>query len=282
MVLSVYDSLTEEQCRRITALYTLCTKEEGCYVLGLVLPEPGWAEEDSFYLLCEEKGQPASFLSVFCPDLETAEVSGFTAPAFRRRGYFSALLAAAEREIDERFGTVRLLYQCLTGDQDTEGFCKKRGLRFSYGECMMEYNAAGRRTAPSLHDKGFSLRPASSGDRELLISLHRSVFPDTEAEAYMDTVLADEATDSFLILSEGTPAGLFHLTTSGAVSYFMGLGILPAFRGKGLAKAALREVFSMLPPKGRLLLQVSTSNGPAFQLYTSMGFSVFSRLDYYE
>ncbi len=280
MVISVYDSLTEEQCRRITALHALCTRLENRYVLGLVLPEPDTAEEDSFYLLCEEQGQTVSFLSVFCPDGETAEDSGVSAPSFRRLGLCSSLLKTAREEIAFRFGTPRLLYQCLTGDPDTEKFCADRGLSFSYGEQLMEYPSSGRRTTP-LRDDGFSLRPAGPSDRKILISLHRVIFQDREAGAYIDTVLADEATGSFLILREGVPAGLFHLTSGETAFYFMGLGILPAFRNQGLAKAALREAISMTPPGCRLFLQVSTANTAACRLYETMGFSVFSRMDYY-
>ena len=61
----------------------------------------------------------------------------------------------------------------------------------------------------------------------------------------------------------------------------MGFGILPEFRRKGYARAALRALYGRLASGSRLLLQVSTENFPAFRLYESEGFQIHSRLDYF-
>ena len=60
--------------------------------------------------------------------------------------------------------------------------------------------------------------------------------------------------------------------SGGALFYLCGFGILPGFRGQGLAKAALSRILADCPAGGRLFLQVSTENAPAFSLYQSMGF----------
>lgn len=295
-------TLTKAVICQIEALHAACTEPfPGPDLLGLVLPEAEGAEEDAFYALYYIEETPVSFLSCFCPDGEVCELSGFTAPSFRNRGFFSLLFKEAKKEAKRLFGDVTFSFQCLSSDPDTTAFCKARGLSFSHSECIMERVWPG--TKPSGHGgavpgaafptaSGVSLRP--SDDRALLARLHGKAFdcPAAFSMDYVDTVLADPGTVSRLILADGKPVGLLHLTFQGApagpsagregqTAYLTGLGILPEFRRRGFAGAALGAAFSLLPNHSRLALQVSTLNTAAFRLYEKLGFEVSLRLDYY-
>ncbi|MCD2491450.1 GNAT family N-acetyltransferase [Lacrimispora sp. NSJ-141] len=296
------NSLDELQCRQVTALHTICSEavqinsyaenvsSENPVVLSLVLPEPDAEDEDVFFLLFYMEKTLISFLSVFCPDWKTAEVSGFTHPLYRKKGHFSRLLRNARREAEIRFGNISFLYQCLSCDPDTISFCKYRNLKLSYSECMMavEIPAADMSAALSVQ-----LSSSSHDNREQLISLHMQAFDADRSftESYIDTILEDADTVSYVLSpapsyqkSQEETLGLLHLTLdkSGRTAYLMGFGILPRFRRKGYGKKALSALFQILPPGCLLLLQVSTSNLPAFHLYKSCGFLIQSKLDYYQ
>ncbi len=279
MTCTICGTLTASQCMEIQALYTLSTKKAvppGS--LCLVLPEPSAQEEDSFYGLCRLDGKLVSFLSVFCPDGKEAEISGFTHPEFQNRGYFSSLLSLAEKEISLRFGSPSLVYQCLTGDPGSGALCRSLGLSLCRSECLME-----AQKPVSLHPAAsVTLKTAGCKDRSLLFRLHKEAFGE-DPQGFLDTLLADPASVSYLILKDGVPAGLFHLSAYGEdpIFYLCGFGILPSFRRRGLAKAALSELMTACLARGRLILQVSSSNGPAFRLYRSMGFQITDRQDYY-
>ena len=62
----------------------------------------------------------------------------------------------------------------------------------------------------------------------------------------------------------------------------MGLGILPAFRRQGLAAQTLNHVLSRIPENQNLLLQVSTRNTAAWELYQKLGFQVVNQVEYFE
>ncbi len=296
------NSLDELQCRQVTALHTICSESVqenssaenassgNAVVLSLVLPEPDAEDEDVFFLLFYMEETLISFLSVFCPDWKTAEVSGFTHPLHRKKGHFSKLLRAARMEAEIRFGNVSFLYQCLSCDPDTVSFCIHRNLKLSYSECMMAAEIPAADMASAL-----SVQLSSSGHdkREQLISLHMQAFDEDRpfTESYIDTILEDADTVSYILSPassfqspQGELLGLLHLTIdkSGRAAYLMGFGILPRFRRKGYGKETLSALLQMLPPGCLLLLQVSTSNLPAFHLYKSCGFSIQSRLDYYQ
>ena len=91
MSVFLYNTLNERQRRQIKGLHDRCLSAvpASSALLSLVLPEEGEVYEDTFYLTFEANGKLLSFLSVFCPDGDTVEISGFTDPAERHRGYFS-------------------------------------------------------------------------------------------------------------------------------------------------------------------------------------------------
>ncbi len=295
----IFHSLTRTQLRQIRELHAASLERfPGPDLLGLVLPKAEVSEEDAFYALHYIEETPVSFLSCFCPDGEICELSGCTSPRFRNRGFFSCLLKAAKKEAERLFGDVLFYFQCLSSDPDTAAFCEAQGLVFSHSECIMEKAQPSRGPDEGILQTAVppasrvSLRP--SADKALLAKLHRKAFdcPAAFSEDYMDTILADPDTVSHLILAEKKNVGLVHLTFQDApagpaagpkeqIVYLMGLGILPAFRRRGLAEAALQAVFSLLPDRSRLTLQVSTLNTAAFRLYEKLGFEVSSRLDYY-
>ncbi len=284
-------TLTQTAIDQIRLLHAACQDQvPGPALLGLLLPEADVKEEDTFYALHYMEETLVSFLSCFCPDGKTCEISGFTAPAFRNRGFYSRLLRAAKKEAGRLFGTAVFQFQCLASDPDTAAFCKAHGLVFSHSECIMKRKPP----FPSLCALPSAVRLCPSTERKTLAKLHESAFgcPASFSINYVDTVLADPDTVSILILTDGKTVGLMHLTffkapdgqtaeQRGQTVYLMGLGILPAFRRRGFAEAALRTVFSRLPEGSELALQVSTLNAAAFRLYEKLAFEAASRLDYY-
>ena len=288
----IYHHLSQAALCQIEALHAACQKKaSGPSALGLVLPEADTEEEDCFYALYYIENALVSFLSCFCPDGRTAEISGFTAPEFRNRGLFSILLKEAKKETKKRFGNVAFLFQCLSSESDTVSFCKSRRLTFSHSECIMKWNPK-KESPGALSSSAFStslIRLVPSRERKTFLLLHQKVFDVSPALSadYMDMAFHDRETISYLICQNNDTVGLFHLTFSqgsknpGQSVYLMGFGILPEHRQKGLAKAALKAVVSLLPKHSQLFLQVSTLNTAAFCLYETSGFQVSSRLDYF-
>lgn len=288
MSVFLYNTLNDRQCRQIKGLHDHCLSAvpASSALLSLVLPEEGEVYEDTFYLTFEANGKLLSFLSVFCPDGDTVEISGFTDPAERHRGYFSRLLSAAKKEAEKRFQPLIFCTRDFPKIPIRPPFARHHDLSLSFRECMMSHPGSVGTSLPS----DFSIRPAGASDRELLIRLHLGSFlPGTpgfmteeEAVGYMDTLLSDPATNSFLLFRGSEPVGLYHLTSGGKSFYFMGLGILPAFRRQGLAAQALNHVLSRIPENQNLLLQVSTRNTAAWELYQKLEFQVVNQVEYFE
>ena len=115
-------------------------------------------------------------------------------------------------------------------------------------------------------------------------SLHEEIFYDgqTGTLKFTQEAFRSPDTSTYYIQNKDRCIGLCHLTLSQGSAYLYGFGILPALQNQGYGRAALRLLYASLPEgTDRLWLQVSSLNEPAFSLYTSEGFQVRSKLDYY-
>lgn len=92
----------------------------------------------------------------------------------------------------------------------------------------------------------------------------------------MDDLLARQAL--FIYEAEGRAVGMFKLMPqkfrNSHIMYLGGVAVDPAFRGKGIARAMLKEAIALTRQRGftRIELTVSVENTPAIHLYEQLGF----------
>lgn len=285
MSVIIADYLTDEETTQITALHGICINHiqgEIASSLSLVLSGDEDYDDTFFVLYYEDESEPpVGFLSVFCPDGWTAEISGFVHPEHRHKGYFSSLLKAGREETFERFGDVEIIYQVLSSDPDTRSFVASLGLVPLKRECMMFSTG---NDGIGVEKKGIHIEGPLVNNNPLR-SLLIPIFPDMSMNAvdYLRTIHDDPSTDSYRIdAPDGTPVGLFHLTKAENLVYLMGFGILPSMRRNHYAEEALDLILSTYSEGKPFCLQVSDANVPAFSLYEKAGFRVRTSCDYYQ
>ncbi|MBM6582524.1 GNAT family N-acetyltransferase [Microvirga sp. BT689] len=85
---------------------------------------------------------------------------------------------------------------------------------------------------------------------------------------------------SRVFMEGGHPVALILVARRGWTARIAAMGIVPAYRARGLGRTALGEVIDDLRKLGdrRLLLEVIDTNEPALRLYRSLGFEVRRRL----
>lgn len=89
---------------------------------------------------------------------------------------------------------------------------------------------------------------------------------------------------SFVALANGTVAGLCLVARRGEVSRVAGMGVTPAWRGRGASGAIMRHLLDGARARGdsRALLEVIEDNVTAVRLYQKHGFQKTRRLVGYE
>jgi ribosomal protein S18 acetylase RimI-like enzyme len=145
-----------------------------------------------------------------------------------------------------------------------------------------------------------TLRPADAGDAEFLFrvfactreeELALAGLPGAQIEALLRMQFAaqthqyraayPEHEDS-VILVDGAPAGRLRVFRDGEEILLLDIALLPEHRGRGLGRAAIRELQEESSAFGvPVLLHVARTN-PATALYLSLGFVVEGGDDVYQ
>lgn len=232
------------------------------------------------WILLREGGVLVGLGSLFGPGSAGIELSVCVLPAFRRRGLFSRIASEAVREAD-RLGMQRLLAVVDRRSTPGRALAAARAWPLSHTEHGMRLPADAPLPAPP---DGFGLRPALEDDVPALIAASVSAFDEDEAvaESMLRTRMDSEALGQYAILLDDRIAGLVAIGTEGSDASINGLGVVPAFRGRGLARAAVSALAELLRARGLgVTLDVDSMNPPALALYHSLGFIEERTFDYF-
>lgn len=244
-------ALTEKQREEIRALERRC---KDAYPLKISFP---LEEEASFYLLYDQELVCALALILPEPDSSesAAECVAFTLPSKQRRGYFTALFEAAEKEL----GDTALLF--LT-DHSNDGAAKALEAlcaEFDYSEYRMDLNLKSTQRIGSSTDRSRLFSQAEQVENSLTFTFSLN---DEPLQASIGSCLAE---------------------CFGETACLYGFELAPAHRGTGLGKEAFLFSVSHLQSMGitSAFLQVSGENKIAVHLYEKTGFRITETLSYY-
>jgi ribosomal protein S18 acetylase RimI-like enzyme len=135
-----------------------------------------------------------------------------------------------------------------------------------------------------------SRRAATPSDREFLLAVYASTRADELAQvpwdeetkrAFVAQQFVAQDTDyrrnypnaSFdVILAGGEPAGRLYVDRRDAEIHILDIALLPAFRGRGIGTAFLRQLMEEADTAGKPLTIHVELNNPARRLYERLGF----------
>jgi ribosomal protein S18 acetylase RimI-like enzyme len=133
----------------------------------------------------------------------------------------------------------------------------------------------------------YTLRPATSADREFAIELNRiSMRPYfAELTAWNDLIGRAEmerrwAADPYhIIMVSGVRAGFLATVEREGLLILKHIEIVPQFRGQGLGAAIIRELIAKARMENMGVTLYVLKTNPARQLYERLGFTVVEELD---
>ena len=289
MVIKSFHLLDEGQEEQIRELEELCNASEKpplqsyVYLASDANKNPS---QDCFYLLYED-GMLVSFLSVFAPRQE-AEISAFTHPDYRRRGYFSALL---ERMRSQWKDLTQLLFVAEPVSKSAQAVLKRLGASYDFSEYMMYYGANPAKRQPSGQNHSNSallkLRKVTPSDRSVMTGLYASIFSMKEKDAsdWFDRLMEEPSVSVFQGMLGDTVVGVAGLSDEGDRMTLFGMGVKKALRGRGYGRELLQlvlEYWSKHYGEKELLVECDSHSSRAVSLFKRHGFLVATQFDYYQ
>lgn len=118
----------------------------------------------------------------------------------------------------------------------------------------------------------------------VLAALHRQCFADAWDSAAFARLLEHPGAAAYLAETDTAPGGLALVRTAGGEAEILTIGVVPAQRRNGMARALLGALIADARRRGAdaLFLEVAESNLAAQALYRSAGFAeVGRRPNYY-
>jgi len=236
-----------------------------------------------------EGGRLLGILSIFAPEADRAEITALVRPEARRRGLFSALLAAAEARL-EGLGYRELLFlrdaASEPGGKLVELLRERRGASLDHREFSMVLKGGGAPEAKL--PEGLLIERASGGDLGELASLNSQAFGDSEAEARSFLEATFAVPQRRVLIARGAAAGpilgMVSVFVEGGEASINGLLAAKEERRRGIGSSLLDRAIGLAAAEGaaKICLEVDALNRGALGLYLRRGFEIESEDEYWK
>jgi ribosomal protein S18 acetylase RimI-like enzyme len=283
MLIKELKKASEEVIKEIRQLEDICKKHDkltGNIFLDSTLNfNP---DIKSLFLLYEDS-KLISLLLMFIPTQNEAEISGFTLPEYRQKGYFKTLLARVNNEL-KKYEVLDILFVCEPQSLDGKAVIKKLEAKYDFTEYSLKYNQLNATSLNQYLNK-IELYKPNLQDYEILIDLSQQIFDDSyeDAESMIIKAFESQSRQQYLAILDRESIGMGGVSFEQDGAYIFGFGIIPKYQGKGFGKAMLKLILKDLIEQNveKILIEVNSENERAFNLYKKYGFEVQTAFEYF-
>jgi mycothiol synthase len=287
--MSTWRPLSEEDVNRLSALDAACRKTDGDDPISqLVTDALRTARDQAENTMCVEAGDGSLVAAGWIEPLDDRRVAirGGVHPDFRRSGLGSRLLDWAEQRAGVLAQPGDAVQLVITNEALSEGahaLYVQRGFEQVMAEEMRLYDLA-RPVLPVNFPEGITLLTWSVNTAgQFFQAYHNSFrdrpgFPNPSAGEWIQDNLESEGFRpdlSWLACFSGEPAGFLTADVSYGLGWISQVGVTPAWRGRGLARALMVKALNGFKAAGfkQAALHVNVNNSAAINLYSHLGFT---------
>jgi len=277
--------LTESEVTEIERLACICNSHENLQMrIGWIRLRPQQREETNNFLFYED-GILTGYLVLDDHGTAARELTGMVHPEHRRKGIFTALLAAAKEECRLR-GVRKLILICEDSSRSGRAFVTATGAHYDSSEYRMVLETFREK---EIFDDRLFFRQANESDLEALVTILVDGFDDTVEEVKSSITDSFEECHFYLaIFGEASlgcnePVGCLKLYEMQDEVGIYGFVVRSAYRGRGYGRQMLEETIRTIQARSQkqIMLEVDTQNTNAIGLYRSCGFKATTTYGYY-
>jgi len=283
MIINEFSIASEEAIKEIRQIETICKKHDK--LTGDIFLDSSLnfnPDIKSLFLLYEDN-KLLSLLIMFIPTQDEAEISSFTLPEYRRKGYFKALLAKASNEL-KKYEVSDILFVCEPQSLDGKGVIKKLEANYDFTEYSLKYNQLNE-ACPNQYLNKIELYKPNLQDSKILIDISQQIFNDSyeNAETMVSKTFESSFRQQHLAVLDREFIGMGGVSFEQDGAYIFGFGIIPKYQGKGFGKDMLKLMLQDLIKQNvkKIMIDVNSENEKAFNLYKKYGFEVQTAFEYF-
>lgn len=273
--------LTESQKMDIRDLEKACQQNDHLKGNIFLSNEINFNKEiNCFFMLYDDKTL-ISFIAMFIPTAQEAEISAYTLPSRRRQGYFGTLLREAIKELCSH-SIHSILFVQEPASMDGKYVLDRLGAKYEYSEYLLVYNAQRR---PINTSGKIKLLQYSNECIEDIVALNVDIFEEDSADSYSMVKKSLESNDinTYITYLDDEMIGTCNVNFESPDVSIFGLGISPRYQGLGYGREMLNLLLEKLLEMelNSITLEVNSENNRAYQLYRNIGFDIKTQFDYY-
>ncbi|MEG1255578.1 GNAT family N-acetyltransferase [Clostridium sp.] len=272
--------LNEQQIKDIRKLEGICKEYDGIKGDVFLSNELNFNKEIKCYFLSYEGETLISFIYMFMPTLQEAEVSAYTLPDERQKGYFKLLLEKAVEELNN-YGVRKILFVHEPKSKNAKCVLKRLDVKYDFSEYLLVYDSTNSLECNSK----LKLVPVQKENVNEIAALHVDIFNKSLeiGQSMVNRALDSEDRIPYMAKLNNEIIGIGSISLENKDGFICGLGISSKHQGKGYGK----EILNLLIEKmltmdiNDILLEVDSENHIAYNLYTKSGFKIKTQFDYY-
>jgi ribosomal protein S18 acetylase RimI-like enzyme len=272
--------LDKNQIKEIENLEETCKNYDKTKGGAFLSNEINFNKEINCFLLLYEEEILVSFLAMFIPTSQEAEISACTLPEYRRKGFFKRLLESAINEL-RKYDVREILFVNETSSNDGKLTLRKFNVKYDFSEYLLVYE----KDKFNKTQNKLKLYEIINQDVDEIAKLHTDIFNKTleEGKAIINRAIESKDRISYMAKIDNEIVGICSISLEGSNAFICGLGISTKYRGLGYGKEILSkgiEKALTLDIKD-IYLEVDSKNHIAYNLYINNGFIIKTQLDYY-
>ncbi|QAA33314.1 GNAT family N-acetyltransferase [Clostridium manihotivorum] len=281
MIIKSYNNLNDELVNAIKELEVVCKKQDnlkGDIFLDNAL---NFNKEINNLFMANEGERLVSIIYLFLPTKAEAEVSAYTHPDYRQKGYFKELLNKAKEEIS-KYDISDFLFVCESESKDGKLTLKAIEAKYDFTEYLLRYNKKSDKVAA---DSDITLEKCKLKHLDAIIDTSMNAFGESyeDAKNYATNTIDSKDRDLYLVNYEDKIIGMCCLNYSEEDVFLFGFAIKKEYQGRKLGKSALKKIINLVVDEKNknLRLEVDSNNLVAFNLYKKSGFEIINAFEYY-
>lgn len=278
--------LDKEQKMEVKLLVNTCLREDGLSRELYLEDDINFYENFNSFLLLYDQQQLVSVLTIFLMNEREVEISGYTLPSKRRKGFFTMLLDVAE---DELLDLDIDFIQFVMEPSSTSGKMAAIALGASYikSEYLLNLKLKDfeKKNNEFLTDLNFRVCPLLAKDILQAANIHSEIFYTelVESEELIQNVWNSDCMECYCAKIDDELIGICNVNYGKENASIFGYGILPVYQGNGYGMGLINYVLRQLIKEKmkEVNLQVNSNSKKAMKIYNTIGFQVITQYDYY-